>query len=75
MARLATDAGGRVAELRLSDNSLSGPIPDLSVLAALFRLDLTGNLLCLPVGTSLSGPNESVTAHLQDLNLPPCPDS
>ena len=63
-----------MTELRLPDIGLTGPIPDLSVLSSLYRLDLTVNLLCLAAGATLSGPNESVTAHLQDLNLPPCPD-
>ena len=63
-----------MTELRLPNIGLSGPIPDLSALANLAELDLRGNLLCLPADVVLPAPNEAVNAHLQGLNLPPCPD-
>ena len=46
---VATDAGGRVTELRLPNNGLSGPIPDLSALTNLTILDLESNQLRGPV--------------------------
>jgi len=53
---------------------LTGPIPDLTPFTILTWLDLSGNLLCLPVNADLSNLNEAVNAHLHSLNLPPCPD-
>ena len=92
---VVTDASGRVTELNLAANGLTGPVPDLSALTSLTHLDLghnqlrgplpdlsaltnlswlnlRGNLLCLPEGAVLSGPNGVAAAHLQSLNLPAC---
>ena len=64
----------KLAVLSLDHNQLSGPIPDLSALTNLWSLDLSGNHLCLPENADLTNLKEAVNAHLQSLNLPPCPD-
>ena len=46
---VVTDDGGRVTELNLPANGLSGPIPDLSALTSLTRLSLQTNQLRGPV--------------------------
>ena len=69
------NALSKLRALYLFDNQLSGPIPDLSALSKLISLDLSGNLLCLPAGTTISGLNEQVAAHLESLNLSTCTDA
>ncbi len=59
-------------KLDLSDNQLTGPVPDLRPLTRLETLDLTGNELCLPDSTDLSLLSATVSARLQDHNLPSC---
>ena len=61
-----------LTSLDLSSNQLTGPVPDLSALTRLSWLNLRGNLLCLPEGAVLSGPNEAAAAHLRRLNLSAC---
>ena len=61
--------------LDLGYNQLTGPVPDLGAFTSLSWLNLRGNLLCLPEGAVLSGPNEVVAAHLTSLNLPTCTDA
>ena len=47
-----------LTHLDLGHNQLTGPVPDLSALTNLsWLLNLRGNLLCLPEGAVLSGPN------------------
>ncbi|MXZ19585.1 MAG: hypothetical protein F4Y84_03050, partial [Caldilineaceae bacterium SB0665_bin_25] len=45
---------------------------DMSALVDLISLSLTGNQLCLPEDTGLSGLNEVAAAHLRSLHLPAC---
>ena len=61
-----------LTHLDLGYNQLTGPVPDLSALTSLSWLDLRGNLLCLPAGAVLSGPNKVAAVHLQSLDLPAC---
>ena len=60
---VTTDAGGRVTELRLPNNGLSGPILDLSALTNLTTLVLESNQLRGPV------PDLSPLTNLTSLDL------
>ena len=62
---VTTDASGRVTELRLDDNGLTGSIPtELESLSALERLDLSSNGLSGPIPGALGS-----LANLFFLNL------
>ena len=69
---VTTDGSGHVTGLRLFDNGLNGPLPDLSGLTKLTSLSLNGNKLCQPDGATLFHSNAAVLAHLQSLALPSC---
>lgn len=60
---ITTDENGRVTELRLSTNGLSGSVPDLSALERLLTLDLGANGLTGPF------PDVSALTNLGALDL------
>ena len=60
---ITTDENGRVTELRLSTNNLSGTVPDLSALKQLLTLDLGANGLTGPF------PDVSALTNLGALDL------
>ncbi len=58
--------------LSLKDNQLTGPVPDLSALTNLISVGFSGNDMCLPDGSDLSGLNANLVDSLEMLNLPSC---
>ena len=64
-----------LTRLSLSHNQLTGTIPNLSALTKLTYLQLPGNQFCLPAESGLSGSNEFVSAHVENLSLPTCTDT
>ena len=72
---LGLNLGTELTWLIVSDNELSGPVTDLSALAKLRWLDLTGNLFCLPSGADLTSSAQSVTEHVNSLDLSACTET
>ena len=64
-----------LTSLSLSHNQLTGPVPNLSALTKLTSLQLTGNQFCLPSESILSVSDESVTAHMDSLDLAHCTEA
>ena len=72
---LGLNLGTELTWLIVSDNELSGPVTDLSALAKLRWLELSGNLFCLPSGADLTSSAQSVTEHLNSLDLSACTET
>ena len=72
-----TGAGGRVAGLLLSNNALTGPIPDfVGNLSVLTHLSLGGNGLTGPIPDALGHPSNLVLLNLRNNELSgPIPDA